>query len=49
MTAIHLVRSEIRSCSWLEQVDKNGGSIFLCRPLSKGSQNMAALDEEGRE
>ncbi len=42
-------RSEIRSCGWLAQVDENGGSIFHYRPLSKGSQDMAALVEEVRE
>lgn len=42
-------RSEIRSCGWMAQVDENGGSIFHYRPLSKGSQDMAALVEEVRE
>ena len=30
-------------------MDENGGSIFHYRPLSKGSQDMAALVEEVRE
>ena len=42
-------RTEVRSCGWLAQVDENGGSIFHYRPLSKGSQDMAALVEEVRE
>ena len=44
--SIPSARSEIRSCGWLAQVDENGGSIFHYRPLSKGSQDMAALVEE---
>lgn len=47
--SIPSARSEIRSCGWLAQVDENGGSIFHYRPLSKGSQDMAALVEEVRE
>lgn len=47
--AMASARSEIRSCGWLAQVDENGGSIFHYRPLSKGSQDMAALVEEVRE
>lgn len=46
---ITVARSEVRSCGWLAQVDENGGSIFHYRPLSKGSQDMAALVEEVRE
>ena len=46
---IIVARSEVRSCGWLAQVDENGGSIFHYRPLSKGSQDMAALVEEVRE
>jgi chromosome partitioning protein len=46
---ISTARSEVRSCGWLAQVDENGGSIFHYRPLSKGSQDMAALVEEVRE
>ncbi len=47
--SIPSARSEIRSCGWLAQVDENGGSIFHYRPLSKGSQDMAALVEEVRD